>query len=329
MEQRKTVSVIIPVYNADAFLDRCLDSVLTQTYYELEIILIDDGSNDRSAEICDDYALKDERVHVIHKENSGVSSTRNVGIDNADGNYILFIDADDYIEKNMIAEMLSCAEKNSSDIVMCGYSIDKNSNAESAQMDYLMSYTDPKEIKAGLISRYYTDNHNGLYSLWNKLISASVFSSANIRFDDSLKRGEDAWFVFQCLKQCRRVDFVPVSFYHYCQNESSVMHAIYDDQYDKWVDMRCRLLKEREILDIQIDYDSFYKEFLYKTIIYCRELSIKGNTGEIRRIINDEFFLKAAKYSRCLPAKVKMVLLSCRCHLTLITLCFLKIWGKM
>ena len=105
------VSVIVPVYNAEKYIKRCLDSILAQSYRYFEVLLIDDGSTDNSGKICDEYALNDNRIRVIHKENSGVSATRNIGITEAKGDYIAFVDSDDYIRSDMFEKMVKNAEK--------------------------------------------------------------------------------------------------------------------------------------------------------------------------------------------------------------------------
>jgi glycosyltransferase involved in cell wall biosynthesis len=119
------VSVIVPVYKAEKWLHRCVDSILAQTMENFELLLIDDGSPDRSGEICDEYAAKDSRVRVFHKENGGVSSARNLGLDNAQGEWISFVDADDLVEENYIAELLSSA-KNDGSLVISGLKKEKN-----------------------------------------------------------------------------------------------------------------------------------------------------------------------------------------------------------
>ena len=117
MENQPLVSVIIPVYNVEEYLCECVDSVINQTYKNLEIILVDDGSTDSSGKICDDYAEKDERIRVIHKNNSGPSKTRNVGLEHAKGKYIYFLDSDDYIELNALEMLVQAAETNDADLV--------------------------------------------------------------------------------------------------------------------------------------------------------------------------------------------------------------------
>ena len=120
MEQNPLISVIVPVYNVEAWLPRCGDSILSQTYENLEILLVDDGSTDDSGLICEEYAKKDTRIRVIHKENGGLSSARNSGLDAASGEYIGFVDSDDWIEPEMYAEMLSLMLKSDAQIVCAG-----------------------------------------------------------------------------------------------------------------------------------------------------------------------------------------------------------------
>lgn len=125
MEQNPLISVIVPVYNVAAWLPRCVDSVLTQTYQNLEILLIDDGSTDASGEICDAYAEKDPRIRVIHKKNGGLSSARNAGLDVSNGQYLGFVDSDDWIEPEMYAEMLALMVRNEAQLVCAGrYDVD-------------------------------------------------------------------------------------------------------------------------------------------------------------------------------------------------------------
>ena len=115
------VSIIVPVYKAEAYLHRCVDSILAQTFTDFELLLIDDGSPDRSGEICDEYAQKDSRIRVIHKENGGVSSARQRGLDEAVGEYTIHVDSDDWVEPNMLEELYKKAKQDDADIVICDY----------------------------------------------------------------------------------------------------------------------------------------------------------------------------------------------------------------
>ena len=320
------VSVIVPVYNAEKYLKRCIESILAQTYGNIELILIDDGSKDSSGSICDEYAKIDSRIRVIHNTNSGVAATRNIGIMEAMGDYISFVDSDDYIAPNMLETLVGKASEQNSDIVMCKYYIDKSGEITFASMEYDDTYDGAESVKNGLLYRYYTDDHSGLYSLCNKLIKKTVYYTNSILLDTSLKRGEDAWFLFQCLKHCKRVDYVPEAFYYYYQNENSIMHTVYEDQYAQWVGMRKRLLNENEELKFTIDYDLFYKEFLYKVIIYCKELIKNGKKQEAKQILSDEFYRNASMFSARLPIHIKLVNQVSRISPDF-TVQLLKVWG--
>lgn len=329
MNDKMLVSVIVPVYNAEKYLARCIDSICTQTYIDLEILLIDDGSRDNSGIICDEYAKKDKRIRVIHRENSGVSITRNIGIKEAKGDYIAFVDADDFIDKDMLDTLVKRAIKCCSDIVMCKYYIKKLKEVSVVAMDYEEVYNGEEDVKSKLLYAYYTDYHNGLYSLCNKLIKRSIYSTYDIEFNPFLKRGEDAWFIFQCLKHCRRVDFIPEPYYYYCQNDNSIMHTLYEDQYEKWVYVRKLLLQENNDLKFSIDYSLFYKEFLYKVAIYCHDLIKERHTDKALNIMKDQFYLEALKYEKGFPFHIRMIHFFIKIKFRKIVVILYKLWiGK-
>ena len=125
MQNTPLVSIIIPVYNVEQYLDQCMETVLGQTYFNLDIILVDDGSKDKSFKMCDEYALQDKRVQVLHKENGGLISAWTAGVNMALGEYLVFVDSDDWIEKNMIEELVQYATGSSSEIICSNYIIEK------------------------------------------------------------------------------------------------------------------------------------------------------------------------------------------------------------
>ena len=132
----RKVSIIIPIYNVAKFINRCVDSVIAQTYSNIEIILVDDESPDNCPEICEQYARRDDRIVVIHKKNGGLSDARNAGIEKASGDYIFFLDSDDYVEINLIERLILEAQNNESDVVICGYyadSVDSNETLLSSK----------------------------------------------------------------------------------------------------------------------------------------------------------------------------------------------------
>ena len=196
------VSVIIPVYNAEKTLVRCLDSVLNQDYDNFELLLIDDGSKDSSLAICNNYAQRDNKVRVFSKSNGGVSSARNIGIDNAKGEWITFIDSDDFIEADYFKELDSVTQ----DIAF--HSFKKISNdVYVQQLDVLFSFS---ELSLKEIIQQYNGNPL-LRAPWGKFFKRSFID--NIRFPEDMKVGEDTYFVFRYLSKCNNFKVLPKSCY--------------------------------------------------------------------------------------------------------------------
>lgn len=203
------ISIIIPVYNVDTYLEECLDSVISQSFKELEIILIDDGSIDKSSEICDVYALKDERIRVFHKKNEGVSVARNIGLDNAHGEWVMFVDADDYLLPDSISRLLETALRDKSDIVF--------GNAERLIGNVTSVMFDLKGIKT-------TDVLCSLPSLtlWGYLMKSRPLVDNSIRFVPGLAYSEDAVFLDEAALFYRQLSVVGESIYVYRDNPTSV-----------------------------------------------------------------------------------------------------------
>ena len=207
------ISIIIPVYNVEKYLCRCIDSVINQTYKNLEIILIDDGSTDNSGKICDEYVLKDNRIKVIHKQNGGVSSARNTGLDVAKGEYIGFVDSDDYIERDMYEILYNLIVNNNVKISCCNkfiFSKDKNKFIESKSFPN----------KAGVLSfeEILNDSKHDFY-IWNKLFNRKLIG--NIHFNEQITLGEDLVFIYQLLQKAGNAFFYEKAKYYYYNNTQS------------------------------------------------------------------------------------------------------------
>lgn len=209
----KTVSVIIPIYNVEDYLPECLESLLSQTYQNLEIILVDDGSSDRSGEIANRFAKQDNRIRVIHKENGGVSSARNAGIEAAQGEYIYFVDPDDYVMPDIIAKMVNVGLKSGSEMCIVGYRREwlKDGNVIKSDVKAFHENLDNHSIlkKLALLHR-----NTLLFMVWNKLFRAEIIRKQNIRFPD-VKRLEDARFVYEYLKNVAKICYIPEPLYCY------------------------------------------------------------------------------------------------------------------
>lgn len=189
------VSIIVPVYNTERYVKTCIESIINQTYKEIEIIIIDDGSTDSSATICDSYAAKYEAIKVIHQENSGVAVARKVGVECATGKYVMFVDSDDWIEKDMIRKMYLTAEQRYADIVCCEYFIDgvDYSLPSKCKVPNYTEYVNKQEVFKDL------NLYNAIYVwLWNKLFSKKLFNS-NIDYFEGVKMGEDYGVLIQLI----------------------------------------------------------------------------------------------------------------------------------
>lgn len=209
---RLLISVIVPVYNVEKYLERCVESILNQTYSKLEIILVDDGSTDSSGSKCDILAKRDKRIKVIHKKNGGLSDARNYGLNIATGDYILFVDSDDWIEKNMVEYLINLILETEADISVCGYFEDYN-NSEgvicSKDVDEKI-YVYNSNVEALYALNYYGESI-GTVS-WNKLYKMSIFDQ--LRFDKG-RLNEDVFLTPKLFYQAKRVTVSTKKLYHY------------------------------------------------------------------------------------------------------------------
>lgn len=214
------ISIIVPVYNAENYLHRCVDSLLAQTFLDFEILLIDDGSPDESGKICDEYAQKDERVLVFHKENGGVSSARQCGLDHAQGEYVIHVDPDDWVETNMLEELYSKAKGESVDMVICDYwlHLKREQMLVKQHIENLTPHNLLKQLLLGTL-------HG---SCCNKLVRRSCFLKFNIRFPKDSVLLEDLYVICELLYHQISVAYLKKAFYHYdyCTNQNSLTREI-------------------------------------------------------------------------------------------------------
>ena len=180
------ISIIMPVYKVEEYVGKAIESILAQTFTEFEFLIVDDGTPDRSGEICDRYAKKDHRIRVIHKENGGAPSARNTAIDIAQGKYVYFLDSDDWAEPQMLADMYELAEKHQAQLVVCGFYIDtycgQNHLSEKICVDDRV-FTDAKNFREEAY-RYF--DRNMLYTPWNKLYRMDVIRQYGLYFPKTL-----------------------------------------------------------------------------------------------------------------------------------------------
>lgn len=215
------ISVIIPVYNAEKYLHQCLESVLSQTYKNIEIILIDDGSKDSSGAICDDYASKYPFIRAIHKRNGGASSARNVGIDNATGKYIFFLDSDDWIEHDALEKLIVAANQENADLVFCeATTIDEDSGITlKGNYNYKSKYS--TDVPYNIMQKM-MKNKEFHVVIWLLLLEKSIFDNNNLRFKEGIIY-EDMIISYQFFCLARRAAHVDQNLYFRRYRANSVM----------------------------------------------------------------------------------------------------------
>lgn len=212
------ISVIIPIYNVEQYLNQCLQSICMQSYKNLEIILVDDGSSDHGPEMCDEWAEKDSRIHVIHKKNGGLSEARNVGISCAKGEYIAFVDSDDWVEKDLYQKLWNELHKNNAQIAACRIVKAFESTLESQKIySEQKIFTSKEALQTLLMGRDFCA------VAWNKLYRRDVIG--DIRFPVG-RLHEDEFFTYRVIANASRLVLVPEAQYYYRQRSGSIM--------DKW-----------------------------------------------------------------------------------------------
>lgn len=271
------ISVIVPIYNVEKYLGKCLNSILDQTFTDYELILVDDGSTDSSGDIADEYALKDDRISVIHKKNGGLSDARNHGIEKANGEYVCFIDSDDWIEKTYLEELHELAVKNEADITICDF---QKNTGDSV-------ITQPKEfavvIETGIdaIDNLYSDKYGIYVVAWNKLYNRDLFT--DLRYPVGMIHEDEAIFgdLFCEAKKVVRTERI---LYNYrVNNETSIMSSKYSlKRLDilKAMEIRMETYKNRG-LNRYYEKDSF--KYLYKILL--NEIEIKKIKGDNRAVL--------------------------------------------
>jgi len=216
------ISIIIPIFNVEKYIRKCIDSVLAQTFSDFECILINDGSPDNSPIICDEYTQRDERIKVIHKTNGGVSSARNAGLDIAQGEWICFIDSDDWVNENYLELMYNNAVNNNCDLSICGLqSFDENYKPIRKCEQIPAKMFDKISAKKILLSPRYFSSF-----MVNKLVKRKHIQKNNIRFDIELKLDEDTLFWFEIIDKIDKVFYDSTPCYNYYKRKTSAVSAI-------------------------------------------------------------------------------------------------------
>lgn len=266
-----TISVIVPVYNSEKYLKRCIDSILNQTYKAIELILVDDGSPDNCGKICDEYAKKDKRVRVIHKTNAGVSAARNSGLEIALGNYATFVDSDDYIEPEMYSNMMEKVHQYNCDVVMCDCIKDFTDHSEIYTHDIRAGFYDKEQ----LVNEYYPhllmmENVEYPATISNCLILFNRNKLGNLRYVVGVRYSEDLLFGAQLVYNTDSFYYMKEqAYYHYYMNPTSATHKF---TVDKWNDYKTlhfeinKYFSECESFDFSHQIDLCLLFFVYNSV---------------------------------------------------------------
>ena len=270
-ETTPKISVIVPVYKAEAYLHRCVDSILAQTFWDFEVLLVDDGSPDKSGEICDEYARKDKRVRVFHKENGGVSSARNIGLDNAKGEYVCFVDSDDWVEGEMFATILDTFQsKKEIDILFWGFQYDNSQLQDGTKRriskgELQFTYCDTAE--SILKSIYWLEKREMFGWTCNKLFKIEIIQSHQIRFDETIVLQEDHLFTLEYVRYVKNLMVLPYYPYHYRVLDDSLMNRRRD--YTERKRIITLLLQNRLFLTAMLEspFSILYRKYAYEMFI--------------------------------------------------------------
>jgi len=227
------VSIIVPVYNSEKYLSKCINSIRNQKFQDFEILLIDDGSDDNSGKICDLFEKKDKRIKVIHQNNSGVSAARNKGISVARGRFISFIDSDDYIDPDMIGEMVHAMENNNTGMVICGFRC-VNEHGDFIRKVIIHQKTDVIWSKEQTLKEIFAMPQTIYGYCCNKMFRKELVSK---EFECGIRIGEDLLFVVNYLKNINLTVYIPKALYNYRKYKGSVTSGYSSYKYESYLDL--------------------------------------------------------------------------------------------
>ena len=282
------ISVIIPVYNSDRHIEKCIKSILQGDYKQFEIILINDGSTDTSGSICDIFAVEYANIRVIHQKNNGASYARNVGIDQAKGEYIAFIDSDDYVSPNYLSELLRAILRDNSDLSVCNIIAVCDGNESNAfllnnqtiNINKLQSSQEKSDF-------FYLFEKNLLFGPCNKLYSHSILSNKKIRFPIDVLYGEDLLFNLDYLSLCNRISCCANAQYYYQSNPFSVSHSYRHDRFNNGLRLNMALFsffETRELLSSDVSKYIYARIFddAYNAVFEICSTDFKGSFRQRR-----------------------------------------------
>lgn len=297
------VSVVIPIYNVEKYLDRCISSVVNQTYENIEIILVDDGSPDNCPAICNDWAKKDNRIKVIHKQNAGLGMARNTGIDHATGDYIFFFDSDDYVDERIVEKCVDSAVKTNADTVVYGRKdLFEDGTVIEKRINSKKSFYCGNEIKNIILPGMFTYDFGFGVSAWGKMFSLDIIRNNELRFKSEKEIiSEDAYFTLEYFSNVSGLFLISEGLYYYFKRNNSLSRSFKKDRQQM---NNIFLLKSIELINKQklpntvlthltVRYHLFTLSALKQ--IYSSDLPLKQKKSEIYKILKDNVLRSTLK----------------------------------
>lgn len=282
IDKNPEISIIVPVYNTEQYISRCIESILNQTFKDFELILIDDGSQDRSGEICDEYAKKDNRIRVFHNNNQGVSATRNYGINISKGKYLMFCDSDDWVADTWCEELYNTILAYPNSWITCNFfQVDNESKKQRVIKNNL------NEINTLEKDDFYIVFKSGMsiYS-WNKIFDKEKINRFQIRFNENTSLGEDVEFGIDYLKISENIIILNRNLYYYLINHQGTLSS---KKYDDYFDYLIHFYKLRRVYIKDCYLEEFCSDYFYQ---FSHALSDRINLN------NNESFISKLKYNQ-------------------------------
>lgn len=320
------VSIIVPVYNVEKYIERCLKSLVNQTMQEIEILIINDGTKDNSMDVCNKYAKVDDRIKIYNKENEGLGLTRNYGIKRALGEYVCFVDSDDYVDVDMCQKLYNEAKKNNADIVYGGIFYDNNNNkiVKKACVNNITIWKGKEKVKELLLDFIATkpkEKNDTVMevSVWKALFKRKILVENNILFVSERQFiSEDVIFDIDYFLHCKCIVAIPDCIYYYCLNENSLSKSFRSDRFKKvkilYEEIYRKLSEHYDEDDVQLRMDRFLiarARSNAKKIVKHRKIIGNMKTDEaLNEIINDEDLIKVLKRYPIIKLPLKYALVA-------------------
>ncbi len=286
-QEKALISVIIPVYKVEKYVERCIQSVINQTYENLQIILVDDGSPDNCGKICDEYAKKDHRIEVIHKSNGGLSDARNKGLEIAKGEYIGFVDSDDYIEADMYEVLYNLLKQYNADVSICNfYTVSQGKISIKNADNGINEYNRIEILKEILLDR------NIQSYAWNKLYKKELFDEIKYPIG---KKYEDIGTTFFLLEKCNKVVVTGKSEYYYINRQDSIVNNVTETTITDYIEL---IMQRYDYIEENIKELSSYNKDYLKRILKTAEKDIKSlnEVGDYTKKKYEELYNKVQKF---------------------------------